>query len=194
MSTAQILYSIPELLQKAGATLRGRRSSCPRCQGQRTVSFNDEVYFCHHAGCDFSGNNFQLAKALGLGWYVSPEEVRERRRARKAAQVVAARIKSETFSLRVQHHELLDIQSAAEERLKADPNDAVGRDMKSFAERERLEVLAELALLEDTPPAERLAFINSGKPKREKAIAGVIEAGGLYRINNGKQQFIEVGC
>ena len=57
---------VPELLEVAGARLRGpKRADCPRCGGKRTVSFTDETFFCHHADCGWSGNTVTLARELG---------------------------------------------------------------------------------------------------------------------------------
>ena len=198
MSMAQIQYTVPELLIRAGATLHPNdRADCPKCGKRRAVSYTPELYCCHHAGCDFNGNDFRLARDLGLLLPSSPGEAARRReareRAKKAAQILAARIREQVWALRAEHRQLLDVEYAGRERLKQNPQSGLGRDMQNYSRGERLKVLAALTLLEDTPPAERLAFLNSGKPEREKAIAGVIEAGGLYRLHNGEKQFIEVG-
>ena len=195
MSTAQIQYTVPELLTRAGATLRPNdRADCPKCGKRRAVSYTRELYCCHHAGCDFNGNDFRLARDLGLLLRPSPAELERRmearERAKKAAELIGRRIKAETFELQGEHRSLLDVHYAAEERLKANPNDAVGRDLKAYAERERLKVLSTLAVLEDAPPGERLAFLNADNAEREKVVAGVIETGGLC---NSRKQFIEVG-
>jgi len=56
---------VPELLEVAGARLRGsKRADCPRCGGRRTIAFTDEAFFCHHSDCGWSGNTVTLAREL----------------------------------------------------------------------------------------------------------------------------------
>lgn len=55
------------LLEQAGFRLRGeRRADCAHCQGasQGTVSFTDEVAFCHR--CQWRANRLTLARDLGV--------------------------------------------------------------------------------------------------------------------------------
>lgn len=54
-----------ELLQQAGFRLHGRRADCVHCNGRSrlTVSFTDDVAFCHR--CKWTANAIQLARALG---------------------------------------------------------------------------------------------------------------------------------
>jgi hypothetical protein len=65
--------SIQNLLTTAGFRVSGRRADCAKCTGSArlTVSFNDDVAFCHR--CKWSANCYQLAK--GLGQTVSPHKI-----------------------------------------------------------------------------------------------------------------------
>ena len=78
--------SFPELLDRAGFHIRGRRADCPHCQaeghghGRGTVAFTSEVAFCHR--CKWTANVRTLSRALGVP--VAPE-VREQRVQRERA-------------------------------------------------------------------------------------------------------------
>ena len=66
MKAATIMPPMPELLERAGFRVRGRRADCARCEGHSrgTVSFTDEVAFCHR--CKWRANIVTLARELGL--------------------------------------------------------------------------------------------------------------------------------
>src|SRR5439155_6592446 len=90
-------FTVPKLLEHAGARLvSNRRANCPRCGTKRTVSYTDEVFNCHHAGCDFKGNVFTLAKELGLAQRIPHSEIqrqrREREHVRRQGEALAERI------------------------------------------------------------------------------------------------------
>ena len=52
MAMASLEYSLPDLLERAGCTLRSRnRADCPQCGGRRTLSFTEELFCCHHVAC-----------------------------------------------------------------------------------------------------------------------------------------------
>lgn len=79
---------VAQLLERRGFRIRGRRADCPHCQadgpghGRGTVSFTDEVAFCHR--CKWTGNIRTLSRELGL--HVASETAEqkaERRRARE---------------------------------------------------------------------------------------------------------------
>lgn len=60
-------FVMRSLLDRAGFTLRGAtRADCVRCKGRSraTVSFTDEVAFCHR--CKWRANTVTLARELGL--------------------------------------------------------------------------------------------------------------------------------
>lgn len=54
-----------ELLEAAGFHIHGNRADCIHCEGHSrlTVSFNDEVAFCHR--CGWKANTRQLGRSLG---------------------------------------------------------------------------------------------------------------------------------
>lgn len=90
-SAAISLSSMPELLKRAGFQVRGKRADCARCEGRSrgTVSFTDEVAFCHR--CKWRSNTVTLARELGLlqGNPQAASAFREeaRRRAHLVAQI-----------------------------------------------------------------------------------------------------------
>jgi hypothetical protein len=65
-----------DLLERAGYHIRGRRADCIHCEGHSrlTVSFNDEVAYCHR--CHWTGNARTITRELGLP--VTPETREER--------------------------------------------------------------------------------------------------------------------
>lgn len=100
-----------------------------------------------------------------------------------------ARVREQTWGLRAEHRKLLDIEYKGQERLKRKPESTLGRDMKAYAREERLKVLAALAVLEDSPITQRVAFLDANPEQRGGHISEVVQAGGLY---NDRQQFISV--
>src|ERR1035437_9364868 len=121
--TAALERSMPELLARAGCALRGHnRADCAKCKGKRTVSYNDEVFCCHHAGCDFKGNRIVLARELGLLRRLSPGEYEAQRQAREEAERLAHRIvekrKARCWDLQARHRQLLSIRLGTLERLE----------------------------------------------------------------------------
>jgi hypothetical protein len=71
--------SLAELLKRAGFHVRHRRADCTHCEGSSrlTVSFTDEVAFCHR--CKWSGNIRTLSRDLGLPLAPIPREILARR-------------------------------------------------------------------------------------------------------------------
>ena len=77
-----------ELLERSGYRVRGKRADC-RCNGSTrlTITFTDEVAFCHR--CHWTANATQLARAQGLAVQqrrVDPERQCERAFAQWLAQ------------------------------------------------------------------------------------------------------------
>ena len=65
-----------ELLEQSGCRVRGKRADC-HCKGRLTISFTDEVAYCHR--CHWTASATQLAHAKGLPVpRVNPERQRER--------------------------------------------------------------------------------------------------------------------
>jgi hypothetical protein len=75
-------HALLELLARAGFRVRGRRADCIHCDGHSrlTVSFNEEVFYCHR--CGRTGNARTLARDLGM---TLPPETREAREKRQRA-------------------------------------------------------------------------------------------------------------
>jgi hypothetical protein len=63
---SELVESMPQLLERAGFRVAGKRADCGKCAGgsRRTVSFTHEVAHCHR--CQWSGNRITLARELGL--------------------------------------------------------------------------------------------------------------------------------
>lgn len=62
-----MIPSLPELLERAGFTLRIRgRATCAYCEGRdrTTVSYSDDLAHCHR--CHWKTNRIGLARQLGL--------------------------------------------------------------------------------------------------------------------------------
>lgn len=57
---------MPELLERAGFRVRGKRADCAKCAGgsRLTVSVAQGVAHCHR--CQWSGNRITLSRELGL--------------------------------------------------------------------------------------------------------------------------------
>lgn len=80
----QVLADFKTLLEQAGFRIRGRRADCPHCEGSSrlTVSFNDEVAFCHR--CKWTGNLRTLSREFGVP--VTPETAQDRETRTRAKQ------------------------------------------------------------------------------------------------------------
>ena len=142
-----------ELLELAGCTLRGRnRADCGKCKGRRTISYSDEVFCCHHAGCDFQGNRITLAKGLGLLRRLSPREYQAQRQAReeagRLAHIIVAKRKARRWGLQARHQQLVAIRSGAIERLEHNRDDQDAWGALALVYRELPQVRQELDRLE----------------------------------------------
>jgi hypothetical protein len=71
--------NLADLLERVGFRIRGRRADCIHCEGHSrlTVSFNDEVAFCHR--CKWTRNVRTLSRELGLPVAPLAPEMRETR-------------------------------------------------------------------------------------------------------------------
>ncbi len=77
---------LADLLEAAGFHVRGRRAECIHCEGHSrlTVSFTDELYFCHR--CGKGGNIRTLSRQLGRKIpQLTPDEIRARALAKEFA-------------------------------------------------------------------------------------------------------------
>lgn len=92
---ATLQPGISELLERCGARPRGKRFDCPECGARQIVAVNEakQVFFCHHAGCDFRGGIGTLRKRLGIRHEWLPrDEYRRQRKERGQAHEAAARL------------------------------------------------------------------------------------------------------
>ena len=181
---AAVNYPLSELLTRAGCTLRGRnRGDCPRCGGRRTVSYTEEVFCCHHAGCDFRGNTFQLARQLGLARRLPPAEARElrdrRERARTLAEECARKLRARRQELYQAHRELLSIRTEVHEGWCCESANEAAWDALARVYTELPRVRAELLILETALVRDRLRFLNESAEVRCEVVDRVIAAGGL---------------
>jgi hypothetical protein len=149
MTAMTLEYSLSELLERAGCALRGHnRADCAKCKGRRTVSYSDEVFCCHHAGCDFRGNRITLAKGLGLLRPLSPGEYQALRQTREEAERLARYIvekrKARRWGVQARHRQLLSIKLGARERLKRNSEDEHAWGALALAYRELPQVQQEL--------------------------------------------------
>ena len=180
-TTPGVEYDMADLLTDAGCTLRGRnRADCPRCGAMRTVSYSAEVFCCHHAGCDFRGNAFTLARELGLARRLSPAEYRElcqeRERADRAARALYERVQARRFEFLDELRGLNRVEAGAHEAGMAHPSTW---DALALVYRERPKVLAELVILENSSAADLVRSLAATPEVREQAIEGVLRRGGL---------------
>lgn len=190
MSPVEVLYSLEELLTRAGVHLVGRnRADCPRCGGKRTVAYRDEVFFCHHAGCDFKGNVRTLARSLGLLQPMTADQAREfravREESRQAAEWIVARIRERRFELYEAYRRLGRIRDGATRRLKLKSEDEVAWKGLEYFYREWPWVTAELAFLERGPLAGRFALLEANETERREKLGRIVRAGG-FRDQEGK--------
>ena len=187
-------YSLPDLLGRAGARrITDKRADCPRCGGRRTVSYTDELFHCFQAGCGFKGNALTLARELGLAESFSAEErralARIRAQAQQAAAWLTAKLRARRFQLYDAHQELLSIIYGASHRLGRLSGDESAWLGLAYAYPELDTTLAELALLENAPIADRLTFLQATPQARREMVRRVTEDGGLW---DGQGRFVEV--
>ena len=192
MSTAAAQHGLIDLLQRAGARIRGNRADCPRCKRQRSVSFDESrgVYFCHGSGCDFSGGTVKLAREQGLAARLTAAEYREllqqRERADRAARSLYKRVRVRRFDLLDRLHALAGLESTAH---GLGPDNSETWDVLSAVYVERPAVLAELTILENAGAADLLRFLSTEPEVREQVIDGVLMRGGLTETYG---RFVEV--
>ena len=185
-------YSTRELLEQAGSRIRERnRADCPKCKGYRTVSFNERkgVYFCHHAGCDFSGTAEKLAYELGLAQRFTPAERQERnqnrKRADRAAHALYQQVQARRFELLDRLHTLCEMESTAH---GSGPDNPQGWDAFRAVYAERPVILAELSVLENALVRDLLVLF-SNPQEHANMIDRVIVHGGLF---DSEDKFVEV--
>lgn len=190
---AAVSLAMPQLLERVGCTLRGRnRADCPWCGGRRTISFTDQVYFCHRCGA--KGNAFTLARELGLARRLSLVEARalrlERERAEAAATAFLVRVRGARFGLDALHIELLNLRDEASERLKANHDDEAAWETLGYIYAELPRVRAELALLSEGRFEDRQAWLQADADTRFEMTNKILLAGGVPTFD---RKWVEVG-
>lgn len=100
---------IVELLEQAGANIRGRRADCPDCSSRRTVSIDEgkQVFFCHHIGCEFHGGIGTLRKRLNIEDERNDAEKERDRRACERAHEAAVKLYQMAHSRQLELREML---------------------------------------------------------------------------------------
>lgn len=111
------MTTLTDLLKLAGARLRSaKRADCLRCGGRRTIAFTDETFYCHHAGCGWSGNAITLARELGAQIKrPSGEDITRQRLVRAEADRVRRFAEMRWRFLRDLNWLLLDVERLARE-------------------------------------------------------------------------------
>jgi ribosomal protein L37AE/L43A len=180
--TTALKFSQAELLERVGATLRGHnRADCPWCGGRRTISYADEVYFCHRCGA--KGNAVSLARELGLARRLSSAEARalrlERERADRAAHAFLAEVKGARFGLGGLHIELLKLRHEARERLKVNHDDVPAWETLAHVHTELPRARAAYVLLSDGTVGDRLAWLEANEGTRREMADRILQAGGV---------------
>ncbi len=184
VSMTAVQYDLADLLQRAHAKIRGRnRADCPRCGGRQTVSFTEELFCCHHAGCDFKGNRFTLARDLGLAQRPSRAEARalhlERERAEAAAQAFLVLVRRARFGLDGLHIELLNLRDEAHERLEVNHDDEVAWEALAYTYSELPRIRAEPALLGEGRFEDRQAWLEAGEERRHEMTDRILRVDGV---------------
>jgi len=184
MSAATVGFDLADLLARAGARIRGRRADCPHCGGKRTVSYTEEVFYCHHAGCDFRGNTFTLAKELGLARRLPKAEYlarkrdcgRERRAAEALAEQVNARRRLLATAERTMHKALAVASAAGREN----PENPAVWDVMAAVYRQLPNVRAEWVLLSYGPALAVTEFLSASPRVQGEMLGAVIVRGGVF--------------
>lgn len=193
MNAVHEASSITELLASAGAHIRSHgRADCPRCKRRRAVSFDvsKALYYCHGAGCDFSGGAEKLARELGLARRLSPGEReqfhRQYKRADHAARALYARVQTPRFELLEELRSLGRLETTVHSAGTDHPSTW---DALALVHRGRPALLAELAILENCRAADLIRFVSASREQRAKVIDGVLMRGGLC---DSRGRFVEV--
>jgi hypothetical protein len=156
------------------------------------VSFDESrgVYHCHGAGCDFSGGAAKLAREQGLAEHLTPAEYHEvrqnRERADRAAHAIYERVKTRRFELLEHLHALNSIEQGADQ---AGPRHLRVWEALALVYRERPLILAELTILEDSPPSELIRFLAMNPADQGREIDRTLIRGGVF---DSRGRFAEV--
>lgn len=186
--TGAVQNDLSALLEIGGARPRGNRHDCPKCNGLRTVTHTEELFFCHR--CQWRGNVVTLAKELGFVQRLSRAKYerlhRERERAKTAAQLLYGRVKSRRLELLDFLRTLDDLEAAAR---RLGPDNPEAWDGLSTVHAQRPTIFAELAILENSGAEDLLRFLFFQPQERERVIERVHMCGGMP---DPQGRFVEV--
>jgi len=136
------------------------------------------------AGCDFSGGAAKLAREQGLAKRLTPAEYRElrenRERADRAAPSVYEHLKARRFELSDFLPILNDREATAH---LLGPDNPAAWDALRTVYRERPLILAELTLLEESPPTELIRFLAKNPADGKRETDRALICGGLYDLD-----------
>lgn len=186
--TAATQFDLDALLERVGARppRYGRgKWGCPKHSGSPSVSVDLDrgLFNCHHAGCDFHGNSFTLARGLGLARRLSPAEARalclERERAEAAASAFLVRVRAARFGLTALHVELLNLLDQAHERLQTNHDDEAAWGALAYSHNELPRVKVALLLLSEGTFGDRKAWLEADEDTHHKMKDRILQVGGV---------------
>jgi hypothetical protein len=176
-------YTMPKLLEFTGCTLRGRgRSDCVWCKGRRTISYSDEVFFCHRCGA--KGNRVTLARDIGLSTRKlssteSQDLLLKIKRAEEAARVFMERVRAARQLRANLHVSLLNLRDAALNCLRTSPENEQAWSRLAFVYNELPRVRAELLLLGEADISARYSWLKASEFDRKGMLEAIVLAGGV---------------
>ena len=192
-------YDLATLLERAGAQppRYGRgKWGCPKHHGSRSLSVDMArgLFNCHHAGCDFHGSTETLARELGLARRLCPAQFHEQRqageRADRAERALYEEVKARRFELLDKLHSLNRLELRAH---GGGPNETATWDALAGVYAERLGVLAELTILENSGAADMIRFLSADSATRQAKIHRLVEEGG-HCDGQGRFVAVETHC
>lgn len=193
MNQASVQYDLASLIVRAGGALRGRnRAACWRCGGRRTVSYNQQVFYCHK--CGLKGNGLALARRLGLPTGRITAEYRAFRRrlerlSRDPEELAQASL-ARRWQLQEAFRSLLTIKQGALKRLHHNSENELAWAGLACFYRQMPVVLAELMILEDGHARDVKTLASGSREQKEKLIDRVLSSGGIA-LSNGKFLVLE---
>ena len=129
---------------------------------------------------------------LGLLKPLPPREAEELRRtwerAQRAADWATKRVRVRRQELYGSHRDLLDIYYGSVDRLNRNRQDEIGWSCLAYFYEQIPIVRAELTLLEEALPLERIRYLDANEGKQREIVCEVIAAGGIGDSNG---RFIE---
>jgi ribosomal protein L37AE/L43A len=197
VSTA-VEYEVSDLLRRTGAVppRYGRgKWTCPRCQRTAlSVNQSSGLFNCFHAGCDFRGNAFTLARELGLTKRLSSAEARalrlEKEQAERASSAFSAQVRAARFGLAALHIELLNLRGQAQARLKVNSDNEAAWEVLAYIHSQLPRVRAALLLLSEGTIGDRRAWLEADERTHHEMVDRILRVGGVPTFDD---KFIEIG-